>query len=224
MNKYLFIILIIVISALVFIYVPVFKDLSINPFQEKTLQGTTMDSIKHIDVAEFRSSFYLYKTIFPFDFIYGEPLWGALLYKNPRFLSEEDKQNIEFYNDCLEIGVDLNRDINFFTITTKAYAGFQIDEYLIDPIINLDEVEKRIILKEPASVILSLEVLDNLKEEGFPDVNLTPNQWKNLVNLLLPKIEEEIVNRGLIESSKDSNRLFIENIFTAVGWAEVRFK
>ncbi len=73
-------------------------------------------------------------------------------------------------------------------------------------------------------MILSLEVLDNLKEEGFPDVNLTPNQWKNLVNLLLPKIEEEIVNRGLIESSKDSNRLFIENIFTAVGWAEVRFK
>ncbi len=222
MKKYIILILIILAIFIALIYLPILEPLS--PFQTQSLVAKSMESIKTLTMSEFRSASYNYKTLFPYDFIYGEPQWGTLLYKNNKFLTEEDKLNKLFYSQCKEIGIDLNRDTYFFTITTKAYAGFDINDYIKEPIISTNSDDKIIILKSPDSKILSLEVLDTLKDEEFPDINITPGQWQKLIELLLPKIEDDIIERGLISSSDESNRLFIKKLFISMGWKDVEFK
>ncbi|MGL1892795.1 MAG: DUF4230 domain-containing protein [Spirochaetaceae bacterium] len=224
MKKYIILVLSIIIIILAFVFIPSLNKLDINPFQRATLTQTSHESIKTVKIAQFRSSKYTYKTIFPFDFIHGEPNWGTLLYKNAKFLSTEDIENKNFFYQCKNIGIDLNKDKYFFIITTQAVAGFDMESYLKNPILFSDEEIGLIEIKSPESKILSLEVEDTSKAENFPDINITPGQWQKLITLLLPKIKDEIINRGLIKSAEESNRAFLEKLFISIGWNSVEFK
>lgn len=219
---YLVISVLILISSLMFI--PGLRESLLNPFQNNTTISKDIKELKTLKVSNFRSSHYRLKSIFPYDFIYGSPKWGILLYKDPQFLTPEDIHNIEFYYLCKDIGVDLSSSGHFFTIITHAVAGLDIDEYLKDAVISVDRLERSIYLKTPEATLLSLEVLDNLKEDGYPNVKITPGQWQKLVILLLPKIEKEIINRGLLESADKTNRAFLKSLFRSMGWERVDFK
>lgn len=224
MKKYLILTSITILLILALLFLPGLKALDINPFQEKSLVTKSLTSIKTVRLAEFRSTSYSYKTLFPYDFIVGEPEWGTVLYKNSKFLTEADLINKKFYYECKNIGIDLTKSSYFFIIKVNAIAGFDLKNYIEDPIINANEINKRLILKNPESTILSLEVVDDLKDNNYPDINITPGQWKNLMDLILPKVEEEIINRGLLDSSDKSNKIFLQKIFSSIGWEHIEFK
>lgn len=224
MKKYFILTSIVILIILALLFVPGLTGLDINPFQKTTLVYKSLESIKTVKISQFRSTSYSYKTLFPYDFIIGEPQWGSILYKNNKFLTEEDLINRKFYYECKNIGIDLNKTNYFFIIKINATAGFDLESYIEDPIINANEVNKRLILKSPESTILSLEVVDDLKENNYPDINITPGQWRDLITLILPDIKKEIINRGLLDSSDKTNKIFLEKIFGSMGWEYIEFK
>lgn len=224
MKKYLILTSIVILIILALLSVPGLTHLDINPFQKTSLVNKSLESIKTVKLSQFRSTSYSYKTLFPYDFIIGEPKWGSILYKNSKFLTDSDIINRKFYYKCKNIGIDLNKSSYFFIIKINAIAGFDLESYIQYPIINANEINKRLILKSPVSKILSLEVVDDLKENNYPDINITPGQWKDLITLILPDIKKEIINRGLLESSDKTNRIFLEKIFGSMGWEYIDFK
>lgn len=224
MKKYLILSLIILLLTIILLTVPGIKSLSINPFQKTSLIVKSMESIKNVRAGQLRTTSYSYKTLFPYDFIIGEPNWGSVLYKNSKYLREEDIINKKFYFECKNIGIDLSKRSNFFMIKVNATAGFNMEEYIEDPVINANEVNRRLILQNPKSILLSLEVVDDLKKSNYPDIDLTPGEWRDLISLILPEIEKKILNRGLLEASEKSNRIFLEKLFRSTGWEHIEFK
>lgn len=224
MKKILYTAVIISLALVVIQLIPNLKESFINPFQNRNLTAKSLKELETTNVAEFRSSRYTYKSLFPYDFIYGYPKWGVLLYKHKKFLTSEDMHNINFYYKCKDIGVDLN-DNHIFTLSTNATAGFYMDDYIYSkPLIYTDEELGRIVLKKPETKILTMEFLDTLRDENFPKVKISPGEWQRLMELLKPEIEKDIIEKGLLETADKSNRLFIENLFLSIGWKKVEFK
>ncbi|QEN04871.1 hypothetical protein EW093_09190 [Thiospirochaeta perfilievii] len=85
-------------------------------------------------------------------------------------------------------------------------------------------MNRRLILNEPESEIINLEVLDELSQDNYPQIDLTPGQWKSLITLILPRIQDRIIDRGLLTSSTESNKIFLDKIFSSLGWENIEFK
>ena len=224
MKKYLILISIILVTIILLLTIPGITGLDINPFQKTSLTTKSLNSIKNIKIGQLRTTTYSYKALFPYDFIIGEPNWGLILYKNNKYLTKEDKINKIFYYACKNIGIDLNKSSYFFIIKINATAGFNLEHYIIDPIISANEEDRRLILRNPKSTILSLEVGDELKKSNYPDINITPGEWGDLIALLLPEIKKEILNRGLLNASEKSNQIFLKKLFNSMGWKHIEFK
>lgn len=224
MKKYFVLVLTIIAIFIIIIFFPGINSTALNPFQKKSLQTRTLDNLETIKVAQYSSARYRYKSLFPFDFIYGDPIWGTLLYKNSRFLTDEEKLNKEFYYSCKSIGLDLNKNNYFFTITTIVSAGLNMEPYLKDPIIFFNDDRGLIIIKKPKSEILSIEVEDSLRDEDYPQIQISPGQWQQLITLLLPKIENDVITTGLLETADVGNESFIKKLFLSIGWDKVEFK
>lgn len=224
MRKLFYPILILVLSLAFFVFFTDFRESVINPFQEKSLIAKTIEKIENIDIAQLRNTQYIYKSIFPFDYIYGVPNWGILLYKDNKYLSDEDKHNLDFYYKCKKIGINLNTADYFVIIKTHATAGFDLDKYMEDPILLSDEERGKLIIKSPESELLHMAFLDSLKNENHPDFNVTPEQWQKLTILLTPIIEKRILKSGILEESDKLNRSFLIEFFTAMKWNTVEFK
>ncbi len=224
MKKYIVIFFTLALIVLAIVYLPYIKELNINPFQKKSIIEISTESIKNIDIAQYNSALYTYKTIFPYDFTIGDPQWGSILYKNSKFLTDEDKINISFYYQCKNIGVDLAKLNYFFTITAKAVAGLNLKVYLQDPIIESDVSNKILTLKTPEFEILNIEIIDSPTEENYPDAEITPGQWRDLILILLPLMEDQIKVRGIIEAAEESGISFITTMFNSFGWDKIIFK
>lgn len=220
---------IIIISAAILILLfilsfTLFKDFAINPFHTRTIVKTSIERVESLNISNYESIGYTYKTLFPYDFLIGEPNWGLILGKSGKFLSEEDLLNRDFYLKCKEIGVDLNRHKAFFIIETRAVAGFSVDSFIKDPVFNYDVENSKVVLHSPRAEILSIEVVDNLKKSNYPDVNISPKEWKEIIELVLPEIETNIIDSGILEKSDKRNRDFLTKIYEGIGWNKVEFK
>lgn len=216
---------VITISIILFLLLfPPLRSSHLHPFQIQSQQQRTMESIKNVRISEFRSSRYRYKSLFPYDFIYGNPPWNILIYTNPKYLTEEDRLNLEFYNECMEIGIDLEKIDYFFLIEIEATAGFDMDNYLQNIEIEFNTEESYIKLPTPQTKLNDLVILDHLKDSDFPDVEITPEKWKDLMELLTPKLEEMVIDHGILELSDETNKSFIEELFLSLGWNSVFFR
>lgn len=220
-GKIVFLTIVILILTLTF---TVFKKQMINPFQKKILIKKTLEKIESINMTTYQGARYYHKALFPYDFIIGDPNWGMLISKSENFLTKEDKLNKYFYYKCKEIGIDLNKNKQFFIIETRASAGFIIDEFIQTPFISYNYEAKTILLQKPNIKILKLEIIDNVKSNNYPDISITPKQWQQLVSILLPIMKDDIVKKGIIEKSETKSLEFIETIYKTIGWSNVEFK
>ncbi|MBN2616685.1 MAG: DUF4230 domain-containing protein [Spirochaetales bacterium] len=224
-KTYLYLALIIIIIIASFIFIPQLRNSSINPFQKTKKESVTIEDIKNIHISQFRSAEFSYNVLFPYDFLYGDPEWGTILYKNSKFLTEEDRINREFYYTCKQIGIDLAKINFFFIIKSTSTAGFDLDKYIdSNPVLGTNETTRTITLKYPKSEILSIEIDDSLREDKYPEIKITPGEWQKLINILLPEIEEKVVNNGILTSAEETNKLFINELFNSLGWDIVEFK
>lgn len=59
--------------------------------------------------------------------------------------------------------------------------------------------------------------------EGFPDIPLSPEEFRILSDALLPRLREMALNGGLIEKARTGALSFLTEIFTAAGFDTVEF-
>nr|MDA3941444.1 hypothetical protein [Spirochaetia bacterium] len=133
-NKLVKILIIIIIFLLFTVTILTFfiPELSFKlPFIYNTKSSYSEIILKEIHkVSNLSTVEYIYKSVFPFDFIDQNTKWKNLLIKESKNISltELEKDSLWIYKQCKSIGIDLEYDIyDFVVITSIVKAGLDLE-------------------------------------------------------------------------------------------------
>ncbi|GEM_PF-1416929 len=144
----------------------------------------------------------------------------------------------ELYRLCRQVGIDPGRpDYQFVVMTVSIRAGLDIDRWLAgfsigEPfeavegitVIRDEDGGKTLKIKVAPVSVTSFIIKDrDGSSDGFPDVPLTPEGWRLLVEGLRPGLREMALEGGLLETAAEESELFLKEIFTAAGYDNVEF-
>ena len=144
----------------------------------------------------------------------------------------------ELYSLCRQVGIDPGRpDYRFVVISVSVRAGVDLDLWLdsfssgepSDDVGGITVIQdenglKTLKLKSAPVTVTSFIVEDrDGSVDGFPDVPLTPEGWRILVEGLRPRLREMALDGGLLETAEKESESFLREIFTAAGYSNVVF-
>ena len=215
-----------------------FSDFSIFR-SEKHSAYTIADEVG--DLYLLNTSEYRMKMIFPFDFVKRDVDWWKVKhnFEQKSVDGAEISREMLIYSACLDAGFDPTVDIyDFIVLTAVIKAGInisgtafgnpelfgneRIDEYI--QINEQDNNQKNISIYIPEVEITDYYIEDRKPDnDNFPDAELTPRQWRDLVNFINPLIQEEVISLGILENAEENSRLLIEKILKDSGFSEVNF-
>lgn len=192
------------------------------------------------DLYLLNTSEYRVKLIFPFDFVDREVDWWTIKEIHERQLthSTDFNRELDVYKACLAAGFDPALDIyDFIILTAVVKAGIKIsgtvfenpqrhDRFGRNEYINIEKGEAGdiISLKIPDVEITESYIDDrNPDNDNFPDAELTPGQWRALVDFLDPLILEKVKTIGILETARENSRELIGKILKEGGFSEVYF-
>lgn len=192
------------------------------------------------DLYLLNTSEYRVKLIFPYDFINRDVDWRQIKYLFEQNLEpeESERNQLEIYRSCLDAGIDPAVDnYNFIILTAVVKAGINIsgtaydnpqfyDKELLSQFISINDHEmgKSISLFIPDAGITEYYIEDRKTDnDNFPDAELTPGQWRDLVNFLNPRIVDKVIDLGILDNAGENNRILIEKILKDSGFTKVSF-
>lgn len=147
-------------------------------------------------------------------------------------------KHAELYALCRSTGIDPGRpDRRFLVMSVSVHAGIDLESWLAGFEAGEPEDEVRGIsveigedgyrtlsLMDPPVEVTSFIIEDrDAAAEGFPDVPVSPQEWRNLVVRLEPALREMALGGGLPERAQEEGRAFLTEIFKAAGYDDVRF-
>jgi len=197
---------------------------------------------------ELETAAYDMKVVFPFDFTDGNEVnWFYLKLQYDRdpghFLSKAGQDNplwkyAELYALCRQVGIDPGRpDYRFVVMSVSVRAGVNLDLWLdgfrveepsgevagINVIQGENGLKTLEIKKAPVAVTSFIIEDRDGSTEGFPDVPLTPEGWRLLVEGLQSDLREMALDGGLLKTAEKESKMFLREIFTAAGYDNVVF-
>lgn len=186
------------------------------------------------DIYLLNTSEYTLKLIFPHDFVDRDLNWWYIKEMHEREIEVDDdlKPLHEIYRYCLSSGFDpAVETYEFVILTAVVKAGIPLDqtpfdEGRLDDLVRIEENEKgRVItLDLPETEITQLHIDDRKPAaDNFPDAEMTPAQWRDLVTFLTPLIEERVVALGILDDAAENSRELLEKILLDSDFDEVRF-
>ncbi len=214
-----------------------FSDFS--PFKSREESAYTIaDEIG--DLYLLNTSEYRVKLIFPYDFTDRNVNWWQIksLYEQNIEPEESERNQLEIYSSCIDAGIDPAVDnYNFIILTAVVKAGINIsgtvydnpqsyDKDMLSQFISINEHDmgKNITLFIPDAGITEYYIEDRKTDnDNFPDAELTPGQWRDLVNFLNPRIVEKVIELGILNNAGENNRILIEKILKDSGFSNVSF-
>ena len=108
---------------------------------------------------------------------------------------------------------------DFCVITARIAAGYDLSS------VSLPEGDgSRLVwdLGEPR--ITSFAIEDGiLEKEGFPDVEITPEEWRRIVENITPLIRQMAVDRGIMEEAEQFGREYLTRLFKGAGYDQILF-
>lgn len=234
---WLLVILIVLGIAFLIAAKPVFNiDLREKFTRSEVTTGTASILSKMEDLFLFQSVEYVYKTVFPYDFVSADYDWRKLLDKElfGDELSKKERENLALYRFCEDIGISLlKRNIQFVVVTTVVRGGFDLEgtpfadpEGYPDPenYIKIDEEAGILYLRLPPPIITDIEIEDmNSATYPYPDIDISPENYKRLVEFISMGIEERVLTEGILELAKQRGTAFIEAILLETGLEEIVF-
>lgn len=149
-----------------------------------------------------------------------------------------DWEYAEIYTLCRQVGIDPGRpDYRFVVMSASVRAGVDLDLWLdeftagepnddVEGItVTVDEDGTRTLgIAAPPVIVMSFIIEDrDAVADGFPDVPLTPEGWRLLVEGLRPRLREMALEGGLLETAEKESRSFLTEIFMAAGYDNVVF-
>ena len=224
--KFLLIILFVLIFSvtILMIFIP---ELNIKlPFIYNTKSSYTEIILKEIHkVSNLSTVEYIYKSVFPFDFIDEETNWKTLLLKEAKneVLSKIEIEKLKLYNQCKSIGINLESNIyDFVVITSIVKAGLNLENGLDSEDVIIEG--KNITLKIPQTVITNFTIEDpDSSRYQYPDIDVTPMQWKQITDYVEEKIRLKVLEDGILKIAELRGNEFIKSILLESGWENVTF-
>lgn len=184
------------------------------------------------DLYLLNTSEYRMKLIFPFDFVDRGISWWSVkeMYEHNYEADEEQRELIEIYKACLAGGFDPSVDVyDFIVLTAIVKAGISISESDYrnpDSLMKIEELEtgKSITLHIPDADITEIYIDDRRpSSDNFPDAEMTPAQWGELVSFLSPRIRERVIDLGILEDAAINSKVLIDKLLRDSGFVEVIF-
>lgn len=224
--KFLFIFLVIIIAATVII-ITVIPELGIKlPFIYRTKSSSTEIILKEINkVATLSTVEYIYKSVFPFDFIDEDTDWRKILSKQNKneLLTTKEMDNILIYNQCMSIGIDLEQNIyDFVVITSIVKAGLNLEDKLSKEDIIIEG--KNITLRMPQTIITKFTIEDpDSSKYSYPDLDVDPMNWKQITKYVEEKIRIKVLEDGILKNAETRGNEFIKSLLMESGMETVVF-
>lgn len=235
------IILIIVLGvAFVFTAKPLFNlDLGISIL--KTSASSTSEAVlmEVKDIFQFNTVEYVYKTVFPYDFVPGDYGWAGLLLKSGRGepLNGEETELLSIYRFCESIGIKIDSNqYDFAVVTCIVKGGYDLSGTLYEQIqkdkpvsniedyILIDEENNRIRLRLPEPSIVNVIIEDSTNENyQYPALAISPENWKILTNFVAKRIREKVIGDGILETAASRAKEFISQVLIQSGYSSVEF-
>jgi len=179
---------------------------------------------------------FIYKSVFPHDFIPDDIDWGRLLMKRREgiLLSEQDRINLEIYDLCRKLGISADRDAyDFVVVTSIVKGGFDLagtvyenpekHPELVSSAVTVTE-DHAIILRLPEPVITDFIIEDSSSTSyTYPDLDIDPEEWKMLTGFIRDRIETVVRSEGILDMASQRGEEFIEGMLEDAGYSEVKF-
>lgn len=214
-------------------------------FTDVSFWGNTKESAYTIvdeigDLYLLNTTEYRVKLIFPYDFIDRDINWSAVkeIHEQGKEPDEDQRKNLKIYQSCLDAGIDPSVDLfDFIILTAVVKAGINISDSIYDNpemdredrffkygSITESDKGQSIELLLPDAEITDFYIEDRRPDsDNFPDAELTPGQWRDLIIFLNPLIMEKVVRLGILENAGENNRKLIEKILKDSGFSAVSF-
>lgn len=214
-----------------------FSDFS--PFSKRVESAYTVAE-EIGDLYLLNTSEYRVKLIFPYDFIERDVNWWQIksLYEQKMEPDDGQREKLEIYKASLDAGIDpAVNNYNFIILTAVVKAGIDIsgtafdnpqlfEEQFLSNFISIVKKpnEKTISLYLPDAAITEYYIEDRKPDnDNFPDAELTPGQWRDLVDFLNPRIVDKVIELGILDDAGENSRILIDKILTDSGFSEVSF-
>ena len=223
----LFLIIFFILTIVVFIYKFAIPDFNFSlPFiYNKKSSSTEIILTKIRKVSTLSTVEYIYKSVFPFDFIDKDTVWRKILLKRSRgeILSEIEKEKLWLFDLCRSIGINLEYEtFDFVVITSIVEAGFNMGNDMSGEHIKIDE--KNITLRIPEIMITKFTIDDSDSTKySYPDMNIDPMNWKKITDYVEKKTRVRVVEDGILKNAEERGKDFIRSILFESGWEKIIF-
>lgn len=235
--KWVLILLIVLGLTFLFTAKPVFNiDIMEKIRQKRTQSGSEAILTKVQDIFLFQTVEYVYKTVFPYDFVSPDYDWRALLDKEAlgQNLNANEREHLRIYRFCEDIGITLQSNrYEFVVITSVVRGGFNLEGTVYQPqettedieeYIRIDNESKTLYLRLPPPVITAFETEDLDRERyPYPDLAISPDNWKRLTQFTANEIEVQVLEDGILELAKQRGKVFIEKLLLDSGLETIVF-
>jgi hypothetical protein len=188
------------------------------------------------DLFLFQTVEYIYKTVFPYDFVPADYDWRSLLRKVSQEtpLSAEETEYLSIYRFCEEIDIRLDSNrYEFVVISAVVRGGFDLQGTVYErpeefenlkEYARVDEEEKTLFLRLPKPVIVDFIIEDpTAADYTYPDIEISPENWKKLTDFVSGEIREQVIAEGILELAKKRGQAFIEKLLIDAGLKRVIF-
>ncbi len=199
-----------------------------NPFvkNEKTAASTII--LKQVrDISRLNTIEFIYKSVFPYDLIDPDTDFRALTsrYRAGEKLSFHEIEMLSVFGISAQAGIDLLKaDHSFAIITTRLKAGYDFPETLPADSVKVNPQNNTIEIKLPPVKITEVIIEDaDSSDYDYPDLKISPEQWKTLTSILSKIVTDEAEERGILAEADERGREFFTRILLGSGFSEVVF-
>lgn len=243
-----------IVSLLVLILLAVLLWGSLNPYSWAGKLWSSKTSVTTVEtelykLAELNTAEYRMRLIFPYDFVEGPADW--LMYKNTWDLNPavftsrtdpaqyvdgqlpEEWKNGAFYRECRLAEIDpfdFRYDFLVLSVVIKAGTDLSVlSESLggTPPIVmrKNENGEKELVVDLPPAQINEMMIEDlDAREWGYPDPPVSPEEWRQLVDFLSPRMEQWALDAGILEEADRQSCVLLQSLLQVDDTVSVSFQ
>lgn len=193
---------------------------------------------------------YVYRSIFPFDFMPEDQSINDILARLRReegsveeILSPSELEYFRAFNLASELGMTVGPNPeSFVVVTVVVTAGFALEETIFDDPEAYSEEERleyfrvvpyedasgtarlEAVIRLPTPVITSVAIEDiRLEEYPYPDVRINASGWRRITEFVGERVAQRTVEAGILETAAANGREFVQSMLNQSGYDRVTF-